>query len=62
VAKNLSPTQIAELPPAQLGPLLKSLDRNQLLAITEKQMNGMSVTQLDDLVALLKRAANPTKR
>ncbi len=61
VAKGLSPAQVAELPPAQLGPLIKSLDRSQLLAITEKQMNGLNVNQLDDLIGLLNRVANPAK-
>ncbi|MGI9151964.1 MAG: beta strand repeat-containing protein, partial [Limnohabitans sp.] len=61
VAKNLSPTQVAELPPAQLGPLIKSLDRSQLLAITEKQMSGLNVNQLDDLIGLLNRVAYPAK-
>jgi hypothetical protein len=61
VTKNLSPTQVAELSSAQLGPLLKSLDRSQLLAITEKQMSGLNVNQLDDLIGLLNRVANPAK-
>jgi hypothetical protein len=61
VASSLSPAQVAELAPAQLGPLIKSLDRNQLLAITEKQMSGLNVNQLDDLIGLLNRLANPSK-
>ena len=60
--KSLSPAQVAELAPAQAGTLIKSLDRNQLLAITEKQMRGMNVNQLDELILLLDRIANPAKR
>jgi hypothetical protein len=59
--KALTPTQIAELPATQLAPLIKSLDRSQLLAITEKQMSGLNVAQLDELIALLNLAAKPTK-
>jgi len=60
--KSLSPAQVAELASSQVGPLIKSLDRNQLLAITEKQMRGMNVNQLNELILLLDRIANPAKR
>jgi hypothetical protein len=57
----LTPSQISEIPPAQLAPLIKSLDTKQLLAITENQMRGLNPSQLDELIGLLNRAANNRK-
>jgi filamentous hemagglutinin family protein len=57
----LTPIQISEMPPAQLAPLIKSLDAKQLLAITENQMRGLNASQLDELIGLLNRAANNRK-
>ncbi len=61
-AKSLTPKQVSQLPPEQLGAMLNALDRAQLLAITESQMNGLDAGQLKDLITLMNRIANPTKR
>ena len=58
--RALSPAQVSELYPQQLAPLMKLLDTKQLQAITEKQMRDLNASQLDELIGLLKRAANTT--
>jgi filamentous hemagglutinin family protein len=60
-AKSLTPKQVSQLPPEQLGAMLNALDRVQLLAITDSQINGLSVGQLNDLITLMNRIANPNK-
>ena len=57
--RALSPAQVSELSSVQLVSLMKFLDIKQLQAITEKQMRDLTMSQLEELIGLLNRAAGP---
>jgi hypothetical protein len=61
---DLTPLQIATLDPKELGPLISQLNANQLMAITDTQMNrleGSFLTQLSTLLNFVQqKISNPS--